>query len=224
MALLEVRGLTRRYGEMTVLDGLDLDLEAGQLLALVGRNGSGKSTALRCIVGTDQRTSGEVTLDGRPYDERASWVRAAVAVVMDDLDFFPDLSVIEHLDLMAAAHGVADAEKTVDDVLDDLDLADQGDQLPHSLSSGQRRRLGLATGLVRPKRLLVLDEPEARLDAEGRAWLVDRLRREKEAGVAVLLASHHPQLVEALADHVVRLGEPDEHGEPGSSAQPRGSA
>ena len=205
MALLEVRGLTRRYGETTVLDGLDLDLEPGQLLALVGRNGSGKSTALRCIVGTDQRTGGEVTLDGRPYDERESWVRAAVAVVMDDLDFFPDLSVIEHLDLMAAAHGVADAEQVVDDVLEDLDLSDQSDQLPHSLSSGQRRRLGLATGLVRPKRLLVLDEPEARLDAEGRAWLVERLHREKEAGVAILLASHHPELVDSLADQVVHL-------------------
>jgi ABC-type multidrug transport system ATPase subunit len=216
MALLEVRGLTRRYGEVTVLDGLDVDLEAGHLLALVGRNGSGKSTALRCIVGTDRRTSGDVTLDGRPYDERESWVRAAVAVVMDDLDFFPDLSVVEHLDLMAAAHGVADAEQTVDEVLDDLGLSDQGHQLPHSLSSGQRRRLGLATGLVRPKQLLVLDEPEARLDAEGRAWLVERLRREKEAGVAILLASHHPELVDALADQIVRLDqdEPGESGEP----------
>jgi ABC-type multidrug transport system ATPase subunit len=211
VALLEVRGLTRRYGEVTVVDGLDLDLEAGRLLALVGRNGAGKSTALRCIVGTDQRTAGDVTLDGKPNDEREPWARAAVAVVMDDLDFFPDLSVVEHLDLMAAAHGLADPEQAVDDVLEDLDLADQGDQLPHSLSSGQRRRLALATGLVRPKRLLVLDEPEARLDTEGRAWLVDRLRREKEAGVAILLASHHPELVDALADQVVRLdrGEPE---------------
>jgi ABC-type multidrug transport system ATPase subunit len=212
VALLEVRGLTRRYGEVTVVDGLDLDLEAGRLLALVGRNGAGKSTALRCIVGTDQRTAGDVTLDGKPYDEREPWARAAVAVVMDDLDFFPDLSVVEHLDLMAAAHGLVDPEQDVDDVLEVLDLTDQGGQLPHSLSSGQRRRLALATGLVRPKRLLVLDEPEARLDAEGRAWLVDRLRREKEAGVAILLASHHPELVDALADQVVRLdrGEPEE--------------
>jgi ABC-type multidrug transport system ATPase subunit len=212
VALLEVRGLTRRYGEVTVVDGLDLDLEAGRLLALVGRNGAGKSTALRCIVGTDQRTAGDVTLDGKPYDEREPWARAAVAVVMDDLDFFPDLSVVEHLDLMAAAHGLADPEQAVDDVLEDLDLTDQGGQLPHSLSSGQRRRLALATGLVRPKRLLVLDEPEARLDAEGRVWLVDRQRREKEAGVAILLASHHPELVDALADQVVRLdrGEPEE--------------
>jgi ABC-2 type transport system ATP-binding protein len=209
VALLEVRGLTRRYGDHTVLDGLDLDLEAGHLLALVGRNGSGKSTALRCIVGADQRTGGDVTLAGRPYDEREPWARAAVAVVMDDLDFFPDLSVVEHLDLMAAAHGVTDAEGIVDEVLEELDLTDQSDQLPHSLSSGQRRRLGLATGLVRPKRLLVLDEPEARLDEEGRAWLTERLRREKTAGVAILVASHDSQLVQALADRVVRLGGDD---------------
>jgi ABC-2 type transport system ATP-binding protein len=104
---------------------------------------------------------------------------------------------------------VTDAEGIVDDVLEELDLTDQSDQLPHSLSSGQRRRLGLATGLVRPKRLLVLDEPEARLDEEGRAWLTERLRREKTAGVAILVASHDSQLVQALADRVVRLGGDD---------------
>ena len=205
MALLEVRGLTRRFGSVTVLDGLDLDVDPGRAVALVGPNGVGKSTALRCIVGTDTPTGGTVSLRGRPLDERDPRVRRALAVVMDDLDFFPDLSVVEHLDLFAKAHGVADAEDRVDDVLGELGLADQADQLPGSLSAGQRRRLGLAAALVRPKLVMVLDEPEARLDEQGRAWLADRLREEKREGVGIVMASHDADLVAAVADGVVDL-------------------
>jgi ABC-2 type transport system ATP-binding protein len=205
VALLEVRGLTRRFGTVTVLDGLDLDVDPGKAVALVGPNGVGKSTALRCIVGTDTPTAGTVQLRGRALDERDPVVRRALAVVMDDLDFFPDLSVVEHLDLFAKAHGVAEAEDRVDDVLGELGLGDQADQLPGSLSAGQRRRLGLAAALVRPKVLLILDEPEARLDDEGRAWLADRLREEKRNGVAILMASHDAGLVKAVANKVVEL-------------------
>jgi ABC-2 type transport system ATP-binding protein len=206
VALLEVRGLTRRFGAVTVLHGLDLDVDPGRAMALVGPNGVGKSTALRCIVGTDTPTSGTVQLHGRPLDERDPVVRKALAVVMDDLDFFPDLSVVEHLDLFAKAHAVADAEDRVDDVLGELGLADQADQLPGSLSAGQRRRLGLAAALVRPKLLLVLDEPEARLDDQGRAWLATRLEEEKREGVAIVIASHDADLVAAVADGVFELG------------------
>lgn len=206
MTLLTVSGLSRTYGDRAVLDGLDLTLAAGRAIALTGTNGSGKSTLLRCVAGADEPTTGEVLLDGRPYDERSAQMRRDVAALLDDLDLFPDLAVIEHLDLVAHAHRVEDPEGTVDGVLDEVGLNDQADQLPGSLSSGQRQRLALALLLVRPRRLLLLDEPEQRLDAEGAIWLADLLQREKEAGVGILFASHHPALVEAVADDVVRLG------------------
>jgi heme ABC exporter ATP-binding subunit CcmA len=207
-AVLRVRGLSRRFGEHTVVDGLDLDVAAGEAVALVGPNGSGKSTVLRCVTGADQATGGTVELDGEALDERSATVRAALAVVMDDMDFFPDLSVVEHLDLFARAHRMPDAERLVDDVLHEVRLIDQSGQLPGTLSSGQRRRLALASAFVRPRRLLVLDEPEQRLDTDGLRWLAGRLRQEKEAGLAVLLASHADELVEAVADRVVELGRP----------------
>ncbi|WP_372500455.1 ABC transporter ATP-binding protein [Mumia quercus] len=206
MALLEVRGLRRRYADVDVVSGLDLDVGAGQALALVGSNGSGKSTVLRCVTGADTPTEGTVTWDGEPLDERKAGVRAALATVMDDLDHFPDLSVVEHLDLFARAHRVPDAEAVVDDVLRDVGLVAQASQLPGTLSSGQRRRFALASAFVRPRRLLVLDEPEQRLDTEGVAWLAGRLQREKADGTAILMASHEPALVEAVADQVLTLG------------------
>ena len=206
-ALLQVRGLTRRFGEHAVIAGLDLDVAAGEAVVLVGPNGSGKSTVLRCITGADEPTEGTVELGGERLDERSASVRSALAVVMDDLDFFPDLSVVEHLDLFAKAHSVPDAEKLVDEVLREVGLTAQSGQLPGTLSSGQRRRLALASAFVRPRRLLILDEPEARLDTDGVSWLSERLQREKDQGLAILMASHHPELVEAVADVVVKIGD-----------------
>ena len=204
---LRVRGLTRRFGDVDVVKGLDLDLAAGAAVALVGRNGAGKSTVLRCVSAADPPTAGTVELDGEPVDERSPHTRRHMAVVMDDIDFFPDLSVVEHLDLFARAHGVPDAEAVVD-AAHEVALVPQSAQLPGTLSSGQRRRLALASAFVRPRRLLVLDEPEARLDEAGLEWLVERLLHEKADGLGILLASHHPALVDAVADRVLNLDEP----------------
>ncbi|KQX76011.1 MULTISPECIES: ABC transporter ATP-binding protein [Aeromicrobium] len=205
--LLRVSDLHRSFGELHVLEGLDLELRSGEALALVGPNGAGKSTALRCIAGADQATSGTVELDGEPLDERSAATRRDLAVVMDDLDFFPDLSVVEHLNLLARAHRVAGADAVVDAVLADVGLEHQAAQLPGTLSSGQRRRLALASAFVRPRRLLILDEPEQRLDAAGLAWLAERLNAEKADGLGVLLVSHDAGLVEAVADWILDLGD-----------------
>jgi ABC-2 type transport system ATP-binding protein len=210
--LLRVRGLTRRFGDVDVVKGLDLDIKKGTALALLGRNGAGKSTVLRCITAADRPTSGTVELNGVKVDERSPQIRRDMAVVMDDLDFFPDLSVVEHLDLFARAHDVPDAEEVVNAVLAEVRLVPQSAQLPGTLSSGQRRRLALASAFVRPRRLLVLDEPEQRLDAAGMEWLVDRLRREKASGLGILLASHDSSLVEAVADRVLNLDDPPRAG------------
>ncbi|NYD43300.1 ABC transporter ATP-binding protein [Nocardioides panaciterrulae] len=204
--LLRVSGLRRRFGEVDVLAGFDLDVRAGEAVALVGRNGAGKSTVLRCVTGADKPTGGTIELDGKPLDERSEQVRTHLAVVMDDMDFFPDLSVVEHLDLFAKAHRVADAQELVDEVLHEVGLIAQAGQLPGTLSSGQRRRLALASAFVRPRQLLVLDEPEQRLDRAGLDWLAGRLVQEKAQGLAVLMASHATALVEAVADRVVDVG------------------
>lgn len=203
--LLRVDGLRKAFGEFEVFANLNLSLDEGKALALVGPNGSGKSTILRCITGADRPTKGTVKLSGVAIDERSPLIRRDLAVVIDDLDFFPDLSVVEHLDLFARAHGVADADDLVDAVLEDVGLMAQAGQLPGTLSSGQRRRLALASAFVRPRRLLVLDEPEQRLDSEGLEWLARRLNDEKAQGLGILFASHDANLVSAVADNTLTL-------------------
>ncbi|HEV7898955.1 MAG TPA: ABC transporter ATP-binding protein [Planosporangium sp.] len=202
--MLTVRGLTRRFGELLVLDQVTFSVEPGRVAVVLGPNGSGKTTLLRCVVGADRADGGEVLLEGRRLDETDPWTRSVVAAALDDIDFFPDLSVVEHLELLAFAHG-READP-VEEVLAELALDAARDQLPATLSSGQRRRLALASCFVRPRRLLVLDEPEQRLDTRGRAWLADRLRGEKAAGTAVLMASHDPELIAAVADARIEIG------------------
>lgn len=204
--VLSVDNLVKRYGDHTIVDKFSLTISEGEAVALTGRNGAGKSTILRCIVGADRPTEGTVEVLGMKVAETNPEIRRNVATVIDDLDFFPDLSVVEHLDLLARAHGLDDVDALVDEVLEEVQLVPQSGQLPGTLSSGQRRRLALATALVRPRKLLVLDEPEQRLDVEGVAWLGKRLAVEKQNGLAILMASHEPALVEALNARVVEVG------------------
>lgn len=201
---LTVRGLTRRFGTLLVLDDISFSIRPGSALVVLGANGAGKTTLLRCVVGAEEADAGLVLLEGHPWVETDPWVRAAVAVALDDIDFFPDLSVIEHLELLAFAHGGDPAAVT--EVMAELDLDPARDQLPATLSTGQRRRLALASCFVRPRRLLILDEPEQRLDVRGRAWLADRLLAEKAAGTAVLMASHDPDVFGTVADARIELG------------------
>ncbi|WP_205744905.1 heme ABC exporter ATP-binding protein CcmA [Dermacoccus sp. 147Ba] len=186
--MLEVESLQRSFGGVRVVDDLTFTLAAGEVVALVGANGAGKTTTLRCIAGLDECDGGAVLWDGSPLDERDSATRREVCALLDDTAWFPDLTVAEHLAILARAHG--EEARVVVDALDALGLADLGDRMPATLSSGQTQRLRLAQALARPWRLLVLDEPEQRLDADGREWLGHYLRACADEGRAVLMASH----------------------------------
>ncbi|WP_329792695.1 ABC transporter ATP-binding protein [Lentzea sp. DG1S-22] len=190
------------YGPVPLFAGLSFSVAPGEAVAVVGANGAGKSTLLRCLAGAEVLDSGSVLIGGAALDESSAAFRTAVASLLDDADHFPDLSVVEHLRLLASLHS---SPFDVLALLEEVGLAAVADQLPPALSSGQRHRLGLASCFVRPRSVLVLDEPEQRLDASGRAWLRSRLLAEKAAGVAVVFASHDQELVEAVACRTVVL-------------------
>ena len=203
--VLSVQKVSKSFGPVRIIEDFSLDVWPGEAIALTGRNGAGKSTLLRMIVGAQKPDSGRIEFEGERMSELDPGVRRGVATVIDDLDFFPDLSVVEHLDLLARAHGLHDPDALVDEVLEEVQLVPQAGQLPSTLSSGQRRRLALATAFVRPRQLLVLDEPEQRLDVEGVKWLGERLKAELAGGLAIVLASHEPSLLEAIGARELRL-------------------
>jgi ABC-2 type transport system ATP-binding protein len=203
--LLAVTGLRRSFGGVEVLSGVDAEVHHGEAVAVVGPNGSGKSTLLRCVAGADRPSAGSIRLCGRPMRESDPQTRRDVAAVLDDVEFFADLAVAEHLALLMSAHGDAAPDSRAAGLLDEVGLADAAGQFPVGLSSGQRRRLALATCFARPRVLVLLDEPEQRLDRAGRRWLTGRLLAEKQEGRGVLFASHDRSLVKAVADRVIEL-------------------
>jgi ABC-2 type transport system ATP-binding protein len=207
-ALLELRSIARSYEGRPALFPLDLSVRAGECVALIGMNGSGKSTLLDIASGRQRPSEGEVRLDGSPLRDEDPRVRARVAVVGNTLSCYPDLTVREHLLLVAVGQGVGDdAQDWVDRVLRDHALTEHAGSRPSALSSGQLQSLILGTAFVRPRDVLILDEPEQRLDRRARGRLADRLLAEKEDGVAVLLATHHTELARRVADRVVALEE-----------------
>ena len=205
-ALVAARDLSVGYGEHAVCTPATFTLRPGEVLALVGVNGAGKSTLLRTCLGLLPPVDGEVTLLGRVPDPRSAGQRRAVARDLGEESFFPTLTVAEHLALVCYGHSTPAPERTAAELLDEFDLADLADALPDELSSGQRRRLALAAVLARPRRLLVLDEPEQRLDHVTRRALARRVVDEREAGIGVLLACHDAEFVRTAATAVLLVG------------------
>jgi ABC-2 type transport system ATP-binding protein len=204
--LLVLTGVSRSYGPLQALKPVDLAVAPGQCIALLGVNGSGKSTLLRIASGRDTASTGQVRYRGLALREDALVARTEIAMVGDVSSTYPDLTVREHLLLVAVAHGGGQhAPGLVDSALAECRLSDHGTALPGSLSSGQRQALQLAAVLVRPRQLLILDEPEQRLDPGARRWLAVLLAREKQRGAALLLATHHVELAEAVADEAMVL-------------------
>jgi ABC-2 type transport system ATP-binding protein len=208
---LQVDGLGRRYGRLVGLDRLDLQLRPGECVALIGANGSGKSTAVRTIAGLLEPSEGSVRIDGHdPHLEPdAEQARAALALVPDAPLLYDDLTVRQHLELVTLAHGVADdgAEDRIGALLDRLGLTARADFLPAELSRGMRQKTGLACALVRPARLLVLDEPVVGLDPPSQALLAELLLDAKRAGTAVLLTTHQMRFADGVADRALMLEE-----------------
>jgi ABC-2 type transport system ATP-binding protein len=204
---LATSGLCRSYGRLVALAPFDLEVAGGECVALVGANGSGKSTAVRAISGLLEPSAGTVRVCGHdphrePGGERA---RAALALVPDAPVLYDDLTVREHLRLVALAHQVADPR--VDAWLDRLGLAARADFLPRELSRGMRQKTMLACALVRPAALLVLDEPVVGLDPPSQELLRTILGERKRAGAGMLLTTHQLAWADGLADRYLRLEE-----------------
>ena len=211
VAPLEANALTRSYGPLVALAGLSLNVAAGECVALIGANGSGKSTAVRSIAGLLEPSDGSVRVCGfDPHREpEAEQARAALALVPDAPLLYDDLTVRQHLELVTLAHGVVDdgVDARISSLLEQLSLAPREDFLPRELSRGMRQKTQLACALIRPASLLVLDEPIVGLDPPSQALLYELLSESKRAGTAVLLTTHQLSFVDGLADRALVLEE-----------------
>ncbi|QFU94604.1 ABC transporter ATP-binding protein [Amycolatopsis sp. YIM 10] len=190
-----------RVGRQWLFRGLDCAVGQGECLALVGPNGAGKSSLLRVLYGMQAPAEGRVEVAGRIPDERSVEFRRQVSVLLDDSDVFAELTPVQHIELLAGSFGTeVDSAR----LLAEAGLDERSGVAAGSLSAGQRRRLMLLGATARPFEVLLLDEPERALDADGRDWLAGLVRRAKENGAAIVVATHHQPLLDT-AESVITL-------------------
>ncbi|MFD6497834.1 ABC transporter ATP-binding protein [Streptomyces sp. NPDC060188] len=203
-AIVEFRGLRREFGPTVALDGLDLTVRPGELLAVLGPSGCGKTTALRMLAGFEHPDSGEVLVDGEDVT-RVPAHRRDAGMVFQSYSLFPHLSAVDNVAFGLRMRKVRTAERRsrAAELLDLVGLADKGEQYPHQLSGGQQQRVALARALALRPRVLLLDEPLSALDAKVRLSLREEIRRlQQELGITTLFVTHDQEEALSMADRV----------------------
>lgn len=195
-AAVESVGLTKVYADLPALHPLDLTIEAGQSVALIGHNGSGKSTFLRMVAGLLEPTGGDVYVAGWPVGEVSA--RATTSFLPDDPVLYDDLSVREHVEYVSRLHGGNGFDGYAEDLAERFKIDDRLDDLPARFSRGLRQKTSLLLGIARPFSVLLVDEPFVGLDAPGKNTLLEILDEVHADGAAVVVATHDPEFVERV--------------------------
>jgi ABC-2 type transport system ATP-binding protein len=203
--VIETRKLTKRYGDKTAVDQLDLTIRRGEVFGLLGPNGAGKTTTILMLLGLTEPTAGSARVDGLVPTRDPLLVKARVGYLPDEVGFYEDLTARQNLRYTAQLNRLARqvAEERIDALLADVGLGREADQRVGTYSRGMRQRLGLADALVKDPSILILDEPTVNIDPEGVReilLLVERLRSDQ--GVTILLSSHLLHQVEQVCDRI----------------------
>ena len=200
MSVVEIEGLAKRYGRVQAVEDLSFRVEAGRVTGFLGPNGAGKSTTLRMLLGLVRPDRGSATFGGRRYEE-LDHPSAQVGAVLEDASFHPGRTGRNHLRILAAAGG--HPASRIDELLDQVGIADAGDRRVKGYSMGMRQRLAIAAALLGDPEVLLLDEPTNGLDPPGIRWMRGLVRGEAERGRAVLVSSHLLAEVAQSVDDVV---------------------
>lgn len=205
--MIEVDEVGVTAGDVTLLAPVSVLAQRGEALVVRGRNGTGKSTLLRVLAGARKPSSGAVRIDGEAVVERDRGFRRRVAAMIGLPPMAPDLTVSDHV-LMVATTWLDDPDAAAElarGVVAELGLTALGQRFPHELSSGQTQLFGIALVLARPFEVLILDEPEQRLDPEHVESVIRVLRARRDDGATLVIATHSPVLADGLADRTLRL-------------------
>ena len=204
-SLIHARGLTKKFGDFTAVNGIDFDVVKGESFGLLGPNGAGKSTAMRMIGATSQRTSGDLTILDKDPDLFGPQIRAHLGVVPQQDNLDTHLSVTDNLYIYGRYFGLSRKflKGKIEELLSFAQLEEKRNAKVESLSGGMKRRLTIARALVSEPEILMLDEPTTGLDPQARHILWDRLFRLKEDGVTLLITTHFMDEAEQLCDRLV---------------------
>lgn len=207
--MLELKGITKKFGGKTILDNLNLTVTDGKILTIVGPSGAGKTTLLRCISGLETVDRGQFLLDGQPFDPATNRDNdAVIGVVFQDYQLFPNLTVRQNVTLaptMVLKQSAAEANETAQTLLAQLNLADQADLYPYELSGGQKQRVAIVRALAMRPKLLCYDEPTSALDPDLRREVQQIIVQLRDEGITQIVVTHDIPFAEVIADQMLRV-------------------
>ncbi|OIJ64277.1 ATP-binding cassette domain-containing protein [Streptomyces mangrovisoli] len=201
--MIDARQLTKRYGDKTAVDGLDVVVKPGTVTGFLGPNGAGKSTTMRMVVGLDAPTSGSVTVNGSRYARHRAPLQE-VGALLEAKSIHPGRSAYHHLRALALTHGIP--RRRVDEVIDIAGLGAVAKKRAGAFSLGMGQRLGIAAALLGDPQTVMLDEPVNGLDPEGVLWIRNLLTSLASEGRTVFVSSHLMSEVALVADHLIVVG------------------
>lgn len=199
---LQIEAVVKRFGQVTAVDGITLELRSGECLGLLGPNGAGKSTLIRSIVGRVVPDAGGITVFGSPANSAAA--REALGWVPQELALYPRLTAKENLESFGRYHGLAGTglQQAVAWCLDWASLQDRAEELVKNLSGGMRRRLNMAAGLIHRPKLVLMDEPTVGVDPQSRNRIFEMIEKLHGEGTAIIYTTHYMEEAERLCDRI----------------------
>lgn len=200
--MLEVKKLCKEFNNRPILRDISFTLKDGEIMTIVGPSGAGKTTLLRIIAGLETKDSGEILIDGKPYDS------GKVGVVFQDYNLFPNLNVLQNITLaptMVLKESKAEAEKNAQELLDKLQMTGREKQYPYELSGGQKQRVAIARALAMKPRILCYDEPTSALDPNLRKEVEKMILNLKKSGLTQLIITHDLTFAKNVADQMLKV-------------------
>ena len=195
--MLEVKNLCKEFNNRPILRDISFTLKDGEIMTIVGPSGAGKTTLLRIIAGLETKDSGEILIDGKPYDS------GKVGVVFQDYNLFPNLNVLAPT--MVLKESKAEAEKNAQELLDKLQMKGREKQYPYELSGGQKQRVAIARALAMKPRILCYDEPTSELDPNLRKEVEKMILNLKKSGLTQLIITHDLTFAKNVADQMLKV-------------------
>lgn len=200
--MLEVKNLCKKFNNRPILKDISFTLKDGEIMTIVGPSGAGKTTLLRIIAGLEMKDSGEILIDGKPYDP------GKVGVVFQDFNLFPNLNVLQNITLaptMVLKESKEEADQNAKKLLDQLQMTGREKQYPYQLSGGQKQRVAIARALAMKPRILCYDEPTSALDPNLRKEVEKMILDLKKSGLTQLIITHDLIFAKNVADQMLKV-------------------